>query len=77
MLNQAKCTHRMTISINSEACSNIRWWHLSWNGVSMLQEKLQKHPNHEFWSDASGSCGGGNMGQTLVPNEMANHAKLL
>ena len=58
MLTQAKRTHRSLIRINSEARSDIRWWHLfvsSWNGVSMLQEQLRKHPNHELWSDAFGS----------------------
>ncbi|MCG8624736.1 MAG: hypothetical protein MJE68_22410 [Proteobacteria bacterium] len=28
MLTQAKRTHRTMIRINSEACSDIRWWHL-------------------------------------------------
>ena len=62
MMTQAKRTHRTMIRINSEARSNIRWWHLfvsSWNGVSMLQDQLRKHPNHELWSDASGSWGAG------------------
>jgi hypothetical protein len=62
MLTQAKRTHRTLIRINNEARSDIRWWHLfvsSWNGVSMLREQLRKHPNQEFWSDASGSWGAG------------------
>ena len=60
MLTQAKRTHRTTIRINNEARSDIRWWHLfvsSWNGVSMLREHHQRHPDYEFWSDASGSWG--------------------
>ena len=62
MLTQPRRTHRTMIRINNEAHSDIRWWHLfvsSWNGVSMLREQHQTHPNHEFWSDASGSWGAG------------------
>ena len=50
------------IRINNEARSDIRWWLLfiqSWNGVSMLRDQKRSHPDHQIWSDASGSWGAG------------------
>ena len=58
MLTQAKRSHHRMVRINNEARSDIRWWHLfvqSWNGISMLREHHRAHPDHQFWSDVSGS----------------------
>ena len=42
--------------------SDVRWWHTfieSWNGVSLLRDINTAYPDHEIWSDASGSWGAG------------------
>ena len=62
ILTQAKHSHHRMIRINNEARSDIRWWLLfiqSWNGVSMLRDQKRSHPDHQIWSDASGSWGAG------------------
>ena len=30
----------------------------SWNGISILRRQALSHPDHDLWSDASGSCMG-------------------
>ena len=58
LLTEAKRKHRNISRINSEA----RWWHVfieSWNGISILWQQDLAHPDHELWSDASGSWGAG------------------
>ena len=62
LLTEAKRKHRYIIRINVDARSDIRWWHTfaaSWNGVSIIKNPPSSHPNHEMWSDASGSWGAG------------------
>ena len=54
--------HRNISRINSEARSDIRWWHMfieSWNGISILQQQALSHLDHELWSNASGALGAG------------------
>ena len=62
LLTKAKQRHWRTIRINKEAQSDIRWWHTfieSWNGVSILRQHRMANPDHEMWTDASGSWGAG------------------
>ena len=61
LLTEAKCKHRNLTRINSEARSDIRWWHMfieSWNSISILQQQALSHPDHDLWSNASVSCMG-------------------
>ena len=60
LLTEAKRKHRNISRINSEARSDVRWWHMfieSWNGIPILRQQALAHPDYELWSDASGSWG--------------------
>ena len=62
LLSEAKKKHRNISRMNVQARSDIRWWHAfveSWNGVSILRHVKLTAPDHEVWSDASGSWGAG------------------
>ena len=62
LLTEAKRKHRNISRINSEARSDVRWWHMfieSWNGIPILRQQALAHPDYELWSDASGSWGAG------------------
>ena len=62
LLTDAKKKHRNIIRINQPARSDVRWWYAfvePWNGVSMLRQANIASPDHEIWSDASGSWGAG------------------
>ena len=46
--------------MNMDARSDIRWWLAfveSWNGVSIIRGIILAQPDHEFWSDVSGTWG--------------------
>ena len=50
------------IRLNGECRSDIGWWYTflpQWNGISMLWDGQKEHPDHQAWSDASGSWGCG------------------
>lgn len=50
------------IRLNQEARSDLQWWGTFlplWNGISMLRPHKRSEPDHEIWSDASGSWGCG------------------
>ena len=50
------------VRLNQEARSDLQWWGsflLLWNGISMLRPRRRQEPDHEIWSDASGSWGCG------------------
>ena len=62
LLTEAKRKHCNISQINSEARSDVRWWHMfikSWNGISILRQQALAQPHHELWSDVSGSWGAG------------------
>ena len=67
LLTDAKKKHRYMSRLNEDARSDLRWWHTfieSWNGVTILHTQSREHPDHEIWSDASGSWGAGALWQT-------------
>ena len=50
------------IRLNSGMRSDLAWWDLfldTWNGVSLLRPSRLASPDHEFYTDASGSYGCG------------------
>jgi hypothetical protein len=56
----SKLTHHL--NVNSEARSDILWWHSfleGWNGATLLSVAGERAPNKSFTSDASGSWGCG------------------
>ena len=58
---KARCP-RAFIRLNQEARSDLQWWGSflpSWNGVSILRSQRKGNPDHDIWSDASGSWGCG------------------
>ena len=62
LLTEAKRKHRSIIRMNTDARSDIRWWHAfiePWNGISIIREQILAKPDHDLWSDASGSWGAG------------------
>ena len=62
LLTEAKQKHRSIIRMNVDARSDLRWWHTfvePWNGVSIIRDITLAQPDHEFWSDASGTWGAG------------------
>ena len=84
LLTDAKRKHRDIIRINTEARSDIKWWTMfieSWNGVSILRDQILTQPDHELWSDASGSWGqllsGLPNGCSSSGHQPFNHIKLL
>ena len=62
LLTNVKWTNCSIIRLSTEARSDITWWHTfvqTWNGVSLIRNIDLAQPNHELWSDASGSWGAG------------------
>jgi hypothetical protein len=62
LLTEVKKKHRSIILMNTDARSDLRWWHAfiePWNEISIIREQTLAQPDHELWSDASGSWGVG------------------
>ena len=51
-----------TVRLNAACKADIEWWctfFSRWNGTSLLRPSRETNPDHEIWSDASGSLGCG------------------